>query len=271
VTPARAETSRQAYFREMAHGTPRTFVVTGSGRSGTEFISLALSAAGVRCGHEAVFGPRTTGVPPFGPWTGDASWLAAPFLADLPAGTAVLHQVRDPFSVISSWYGLRFLADDGPYSSRTASGLLRLLAHEASTRWARSRGRRVFVARDYERFVARHLPAAVEPASRLDRCMRYWVGWNEMVERAADRSEIDYLRFKLEEVDARWPEILGFIGVDAVEGARPPDLRRSSAGGRASQPNARPHHEVLRREQLVESPEYERVCELAIRYGYPAP
>lgn len=245
----------------------RKFVVTGSGRSGTEYIALTLSAAGLRCGHEAVFGPRTRTTPAFGAWDGDASWLAAPFLAALPSSTVVLHQVRHPFAVISSWYGLRFLADDGPYSLTRPSGVARLIAHELKTRAQRARGTRVFVARDYERFVARHLPWAMEATSTLDRCMRYWVGWNEMVEAGAARSGSPYLRYHLEEIDSRWAEIVELLGLDPAVGASPPPTVGSDAAG-SKRPNARHHHDVLTEDLFAASPEFDRVAEVAARYGF---
>lgn len=248
----------------MPEGGSRTFVVTGCGRSGTEYIARALEAAGLRCGHEVLFNPRTRAVPAFGAVDGDVSWLAAPFVEALPAGTAVLHQVRDPFAVTASWFGLRFLADGGPYSFRRPSGPPRLLYHEVTTRLARRRGRAVYVARDYERFVARHLPRVYEAGTTLERCMRYWTGWNEMVEDGARRSGLPYLRYRVDEVPARWAEIAALVGC--------PDAPLPGAAGAgataAERPNARPHHDVLTWDVFAAANEFPRVAELAARYGF---
>ncbi|MEY2423469.1 MAG: hypothetical protein QOI95_3536 [Acidimicrobiaceae bacterium] len=222
-----------------------------------------MTAVGLRCGHEQVFGPRTRQVPDLADLDGEASWLAAPFVAQLPRGTAVLHQVRDPFATVSSWFGLRFLADGGPYSFRRPSGPPRLLWHEVTTRMARRRGECVYVARDYERFVARHLPWAVRVPSTLDRCMRYWTGWNEMVERGATDGGLPYLRYQLDDIEARWPEILDLVGIAPTE---LPDM--GELGSSAGPPNARPHHDALTPEMFEASPEFPRLQELAIRYGF---
>lgn len=73
------------------------FVIVGTGRSGTRYISRVLSAAGIRCGHEdwwTITGTRAIRL------LGDASWLAL-FNLDGFRGH-VYHQVRDPIEVIAS-------------------------------------------------------------------------------------------------------------------------------------------------------------------------
>lgn len=237
-------------------------MVTGSGRSGTGYTAALLSAAGIHCGHEALFQPRTRSVPDFGTWDGDASWLAAPFLDRLPPGTPVVHQVRDPVEVVTSWVGLRFLSTRGPYSFRRPSGPPRLVWHEVKSRVERASGRSVFVARDYERFVARHTPWVVEPRTTLDRCVRYWIAWNELVEAAATRRGLPYLRVQLEELRDRYAELLGFLGRDPAT---------PFPGAVPETTNARPHHDLVTREQLRTAADFSRLSSLAVRYGYPEP
>lgn len=88
------------------------FVIVGSGRCGTGYISAVLTAAGIACGHEAWWNPqdeRTAGL------VGDASWCAVPHLAAFD-GT-VWHQTRHPLAVIAS------LAEQplwGPYAALAA-------------------------------------------------------------------------------------------------------------------------------------------------------
>jgi hypothetical protein len=86
---------RRALHRPLLRE-PR-FVIVGTGRSGTRYISRVLSAAGVRCGHEdwwTIRGTRAIRL------LGDASWLALFNLDDFRGH--IYHQVRDPIDVISS-------------------------------------------------------------------------------------------------------------------------------------------------------------------------
>ena len=144
------------------------FLITGCGRSGTGYIAQLLSALGLPCGHEKIFSlpavvreklawPET--------WPGDSSWLAVPFLDELPEGTAVLHQVRDPLAVVRSFARIRFFEGKEPY-------------------------------RD---FLERHLEglAACDP---LEAGLRYWDEWNAKVEEAEHLEGLSYLRYRLEEM-----------------------------------------------------------------------
>ena len=81
--------------------------IVGTGRSGTGFISEALSAIGVRCGHEQwwnVHGAHAPGL------LADASWIATNYLDDYTG--KVWHQVRDPLLVIESMVGNELFAPD---------------------------------------------------------------------------------------------------------------------------------------------------------------
>ena len=76
------------------------FVIVGTGRSGTRYISEVLTASGIRCGHEQWWGLGGRSMR----LDGDASWLAT-FQLDGYRGR-VFHQVRDPIKVIRSLVGL---------------------------------------------------------------------------------------------------------------------------------------------------------------------
>jgi hypothetical protein len=89
--------NHQAFNEYTAMLTEPDFVITGTGRSGTGYISRLLTAVGIRCGHEEWWNPynkRTPGL------AGDASWLAVPHLDGYQG--RVFHQIRDPLKVISS-------------------------------------------------------------------------------------------------------------------------------------------------------------------------
>lgn len=83
------------------------FLVTGLGHSGTRWAALLFSALGHECGHE-----RWHNFTPYqGMPTPDSSWLAMPNLDRLPAGTRVVHLVRDPLQVLRSMLRIGFLHD----------------------------------------------------------------------------------------------------------------------------------------------------------------
>lgn len=82
-------------------------VVTGSGRCGTKYLSLLLSAVGVPCGHEQVYNADGAGEWPDG-LRADSSWMAATMLHQVDAPVALL--VRHPLSVVKSWVEIGFFA-----------------------------------------------------------------------------------------------------------------------------------------------------------------
>lgn len=92
----------------------RRFVVVGTGRSGTGYMSNLLTACGIPCGHEQVFGPaQATRAEPvvWGKWEADASWLAVPRLPML--GVPVVLVTRHPLPTVRSMVRIGQFTDDG--------------------------------------------------------------------------------------------------------------------------------------------------------------
>lgn len=104
-------------------------------------------AVGLSSGHEALFNPLQNIWPPERAGV-ESSWLAAPFLDQLPSHVHVVHQVRHPLAVIRSFMGYDFFGSSNPYVS----------------------------------FCYRHAPEIGRQQGALGRCMQYWISWNEMVE-----------------------------------------------------------------------------------------
>lgn len=123
------------------------FAIVGTGRSGSGFISSALRAAGVDCGHEEWWGPGPT--PGRAGLDGDSSWLAVPFLEAFDG--PVLHQVRDPLAVVRSLVGIRMFSD----------------AVHGAFRW----------------FMFAHLPGLT--GDDVTDAMRWYVEWNRRCEESA--------------------------------------------------------------------------------------
>lgn len=73
-------------------------VVTGTGRSGTRYMSQALTAAGIPCGHEKVYTVNGKVACPDG-LVADSSWMAVPYVN---AHDHVILVYRHPQQVIAS-------------------------------------------------------------------------------------------------------------------------------------------------------------------------
>lgn len=184
------------------------FVVTGCARSGTLFMAEALSRLGHPCGHEVLFTPDTTAVPDFGAADGDVSWLAAPFVDRLPAGSVVLHQVREPLATVRSLVGMRV------FQTRPHPGMdLRYRLQHLHIRFARP-----IVNPRFVRFAAEHCPEAFEPDDEPSRAATYWTRWNQLIAtRAGTRDDLVYRRYRVEDLDDDLlVELDGLLGGDAT-------------------------------------------------------
>jgi len=90
-------------------------IVTGTGRSGTGYMSKVLCESGFACGHEQVFTHRGVEPNEHG-LDADSSWMAVPYLSHYPRTPIVLVH-RDPVAVISSFKGIDFFGRPSPYRS----------------------------------------------------------------------------------------------------------------------------------------------------------
>lgn len=96
------------------------YLITGTGRCGTGYVSNVLASAGVPCGHEAIFShdgleaaQRALAEHP--ELAAESSWLAAPFLPNpILNGVTVIHLVRHPVKTIESIVSVGML-HAGPY------------------------------------------------------------------------------------------------------------------------------------------------------------
>jgi DNA-binding transcriptional MerR regulator len=193
------------------------FVVTGCPRSGTHYLSEVLTRVGLVCRHEAVFGPHERAFTGLGRAHGDSSWLAVPFLAQLPPDAVVLHQTRHPLEVVRSLLGIGFLEDVAAWRD----GLEGL---RASVRW-RARtvlagplglpdsdlGPRPYGA--FRRFVVQHAPEVFDEPTPAERALRLWVSWNQAATANAS-GHAGYRRYRIEDLDATLlADLLAAIGL----------------------------------------------------------
>lgn len=147
-------------------------LVTGTGRTGTVWLTHALRRAGVDARHEEAYSLTRHGAPP---WTCEVSWLAAPYTPLINAH--VVHLVRHPLACIRS------RAAWGTFDKQGGPGIDR-----------RPKGR----------FAMEKCPAIKAGKTALERAAIHWVEWNKLVR------EADEL-VRIEDVDIqyvrRWSEI----------------------------------------------------------------
>lgn len=167
------------------------FVITGCGRSGTMGMAQLLGSLGVRVSFEEFFSARPfmeNDVIRFPEWlemtetVGEISGLALPYLKWLPKHVGVFHQVRNPVAVIASLMGLRNL--------------------HPQSRWLTN-----------IKFNFRHLPDLLPDDDPLTLCMKYWLGWNALIEPYAR------CRYRAEVIRSpdRFANLLMRLGIDADE------------------------------------------------------
>lgn len=155
------------------------FVVTGCGRSGTQYVARLLTAAGLDCGHEAVFNAWPGDRPPRR-WReseldGDSSYVAAPWVGELARELTVVHLLRAPLDHIRSSVGVGHV-----------------------------HGRR----RPWVEFIGRHIDLASYP-DPAERAAAYWLQWNRLVEPHA------HLTWRLHEIGAdHVTELAEQVGTD---------------------------------------------------------
>lgn len=128
------------------------FVVTGCGRSGTQYVARLLTAAGIYCGHESTFNAWPGDQPPLrwrdSPMVGDSSYVAAPWVGALSRELLVVHLLRAPLDQIRSSVGVGHV-------------------HGHGKPWVEFIGRQV------------DLTPYRQPAVRA---AAYWLRWNQLVE-----------------------------------------------------------------------------------------
>lgn len=148
---SRLPTRARSVARALEHrvGRDPRLVLISTGRAGSRFLSAALSDAGLACGHELFFSAE--GYRRRLRFAADSSWLAVPYLeAGQVAIPHVIHHVRHPLDVISSFRGMGFWNDGygGPWRAHAD----------------------------------RHFARTGDP---LRDAMRFWVQWNERCEALA--------------------------------------------------------------------------------------
>jgi hypothetical protein len=225
------------------------FFILGCSRSATGYIAKLLSNSGVRCGHEKFFdiwrvmkpNPPSEFASAFPHLRGEASFLAVPYVDDLPPGSIVLHQVRHPLAVTRSHMGIRFFAEPFQPSEFLAEN------HP-----------------DITDFIARNAPEIFSDDDELRRSLRYWVHWNRIAQRAERRSDVSYFRYQVERIDRQLlRQIFTLLGDET-----PDEVLDRGLSLVPRTENHRPRDEGIAWNAMAPSAAKEAVAELAAEYGY---
>lgn len=132
-------------------------IIAGTGRCGTKFSSKLLQNAGYLSQHEAAFRASTTlynieeRLEKYNNFS-ESSWMAVPFLSHPSLADAkVMHLVRNPYDVISSFVSLNFYEMDDLHLA-------------------------------YKKFLNRHAPEIYRLKNQLAAAAAHYVIWNRIIE-----------------------------------------------------------------------------------------
>lgn len=222
-------------------------LITGCGRSGTQYLTEVLSAAGNPTSHEkrfTVFGPKDAPGPRY-----EASWYAAPFLSHLPPTTRIVHLVRDPTAVVTSFHRIGLCARTARHHVAAGRSLPLVLARAVVLpKQLRDRIRYVRAHRE----LLERSTTCLEHTQEVDRLWHYWDQWNGLVEDFLVTAPNPKLRLRLEDLDASLPDLASFLELDQSLHPRPAS-------------NAKLFY---RKRNIAWTPMPETVRTRAERYGY---
>ena len=185
------------------------YLVVGTGRSGTVFMSRFLTSLGIVCGHESIFthygleeaikrlqNPdriQNSAVSEDGDrlnidsslQVAESSYMAAPFLNhNFLKDTKIIHVVRNPIKTISSLYF------DAQFFNEEELPQI-----------------------PYYNFVLRYIPEINQFEDRLTKNILFWSLWNQMIEQRSKKT--NYFRFKIDE--GVYSDLYDFLGVKPTD------------------------------------------------------
>ena len=158
------------------------YLIVGTPRSGTTFMSKLFTSAGWPTNHEAWFGN-----PGYGTWlrdaTGEASWMALPFTEEVKRrnkDARIVHIIRNPLKVISSLMHSNFLTY------------------------------KAFQRNAYTMYLKSQLPEIVAYED-LDRYIFFWMRWNQECRKRAD------LTYRIEDINKDLGKIFKDLKMEVKE------------------------------------------------------
>lgn len=212
------------------------YIVTGTGRCGTNYLAKLLSSAGISCGRESVF---NTTLKATGKLQADSSWMALPYLENHPdkwSKSTIIHLVRNPWDIMRGW----------------------LFDFESVFSVWRTRN----VLRPTNTFLIRHTPVIHNIESPVRRSISYYIDWNYRIQ-ALKNIGYNVIRVRAEDDEH---DILRFIGIVSPSNAKLYTNRRDNTRKKS----------ILSRQEVdcllkSQTPIYYEYTELAKEYGYESP
>ena len=203
------------------------FLIVGCGRSGTGFFSGLVEAGGMRCGHEEIFNAerifRSSDL------RYESSWYAVPYLDLIPDNVNIVHVIRNPQEVISSFHRIGLLAPS-PIHHITRGYHLEFVAKIFRNPGA-AKDRIKFV-RAHRKFLENHSDVFSLP-DELKRLEAYWRQWNQMIDAHLAHSNRKRLIVRIEEIDTRLEEISDFLNLPYIPALEAVDRNPKSYRKRA--------------------------------------
>lgn len=163
-------------------GSSPRLIFTGTGRSGTGYVSQLMNEIGIKCGHENVFSPQAVLRRELIDWQdyqADSSWLAVPMLPYKKETDRVVLIVRPMKDVVASLLSLGF-----------------------ATR-----------ADQYHAVIQETTPMTFAAQEPLERAVNHWVRWNLSAAIYAD--EIRWLEHINEDRLGTWADYLDQFPTDS--------------------------------------------------------
>lgn len=162
----------------------KRILVTGCGRSGTQYLTRVLQNLRLRVTHEQVY-RQDLSLDSFsiqameGRWREretkiEVSWLAAPFVGRQPKDVIIWHQLRDPLKVVRCWTSHGYLNPE--------------------------RIQQVQPVPVVGEYIQQFLPQCA-CSSDLTRAVQYVLGWNRLIAKGME-DRLQACRYRIEELHA---------------------------------------------------------------------
>jgi hypothetical protein len=109
-----------------------------------------------------------------------------------------------------------------------------------------------------------HVPEVWEGETELDRCIRYWVAWNLLIETRSQQEGFHYVRYRLDDLGSDLlMNLLELIGSPQPQEGVDRVLTLTSSTTNSQGPTV-----PLTSEEVAGRPEGRALMQLASRYGY---
>lgn len=227
------------------------YIVTGTGRCGTMFMSKFLTSAGINCGHELIFtndgiSAARQNIKSYNNFEADSSYMAAPYLqSDLLSNSRIIHIVREPMMVINSFvvsycYFLSHTFDyDGPVDN----------FHKWTYEYAPGADPEF----KFMKFMYSHVRSLYKKnITPLERAAIYYVAWNKMIEKSCVGR-----RFLFHPIESDVSKITDFIDVENL------NLYNNKETNKSTYNNV-----IYGFRDIKSSPIKNDIIEMSRRYGY---